>query len=159
MRGVLEEARQRFSREGVLPKDAWLLDRIEELLRQWTLPSLRPVINASGVILHTNLGRAPLSRSSLRAIQETAMGYSNLEYDLDRGKRGSRHVHAEDLLKRLTGAEAALVVNNNAAGVLLVLIALARRRGVAIARSQLVEIGGGFRIPDVMKQSARNWWK
>jgi L-seryl-tRNA(Ser) seleniumtransferase len=115
--------------------------------------SLLPVINASGVILHTNLGRAPLSRESIQAIQETASGYSNLEYDLKSGRRGSRLVHAEDLLKRLTGAGGALVVNNNAAAVLLVLIALARRRRVVLARSQMIEIGGGFRVPDVMKQS------
>jgi len=115
--------------------------------------SLRPVINASGVILHTNLGRAPLSRAALEAVQLAARGYSNLEYALDSGKRGSRLVHAEELLKRLTGAEAALVVNNNAAAVMLALTALARRRSVVIGRSQLVEIGGGFRVPDVMKQS------
>ena len=114
---------------------------------------MQAVINATGVILHTNLGRAPLSKAAIQAMQEAAAGYSTLEYDLTKGKRGSRPVHAEALLKRLTGAEAALVVNNNAAAVLLALTALARRRGVVIARSQLVEIGGGFRVPDVMKQS------
>jgi L-seryl-tRNA(Ser) seleniumtransferase len=111
------------------------------------------VINASGVILQTNLGRAPLSAASIQAVQQVAQGYSSLEYDLQRGKRGSRLVHAEALLQHITGAEAAIVVNNNAAAVLLVLTALARRRAVVIARSQLVEIGGGFRVPDVMKQS------
>jgi len=105
------------------------------------------------VILHTNLGRAPLSPAALEAMRAAAEGYSNLEYDLDGGKRGSRLVHAEELLKRLTGVEAALVVNNNAAAVLLALTALARRRSVVIGRSQLVEIGGGFRVPDVLKQS------
>jgi L-seryl-tRNA(Ser) seleniumtransferase len=105
------------------------------------------------VILHTNLGRAPLSQAAMEAVQEAAAGYSNLEYDLQKGERGSRLVHAEALLRRLSGAEAALVVNNNAAAVLLALTALARRRAAVIARSQLVEIGGGFRIPDVMKQS------
>ncbi len=153
VRGVLEETRQRYPSGGVIPQETELIERAGDLLQRWTMPSLQPVINATGVVLHTNLGRAPLSRSALQAIQEAASGYSNLEYDLERGQRGSRLVHAEELLKRLTGAEAALVVNNNAAAVLLVLITLARRRGVVIARSQLVEIGGGFRVPDVMKQS------
>jgi L-seryl-tRNA(Ser) seleniumtransferase len=111
------------------------------------------VVNATGVILHTNLGRAPLSRAAIDAVAQVANGYSNLEYDLARGARGSRLVHAEAQLQRLTGAEAALVVNNNAAALLLVLTALARRRRVVISRSQMVEIGGGFRIPDVMLQS------
>jgi L-seryl-tRNA(Ser) seleniumtransferase len=111
------------------------------------------VINATGVILHTNLGRAPLSQFAIKAIQNVSLGYSNLEYDLLAGKRGTRSAHAESLLTHLTHSEAALVVNNNAGAVLLVLSALARRRSVIIARSQLVEIGGGFRIPDVMKQS------
>lgn len=127
--------------------------RVEDTLKEWTSPSLVPVINATGVILHTNLGRAPLSRSALEAVQHTAQGYCNLEYDLESGKRGSRAIHAEQLLKRLTGAESALVVNNNAAAVLLALSTLASRRKVIIARSQLVEIGGGFRVPDIMRQS------
>ncbi|MBI3914188.1 MAG: L-seryl-tRNA(Sec) selenium transferase, partial [Chloroflexi bacterium] len=115
--------------------------------------SLVPVINATGVILHTNLGRAPLSEDTLNAMRLAAQGYSNLEYDLEKGERGSRHSHAEEILKRLTGAEAALVVNNNAAAVLLILSAFAKKREVIISRGQLVEIGGGFRVPDVMKQS------
>lgn len=123
------------------------------LLEAWVAPTLQLVINATGVVLHTNLGRAPLSRAAMQAIWDVSIGYSTLEYDLATGKRGSRLVHAEALLKRITGAEAALVVNNNAAAVLLVLTALARRRAAVIARSQLVEIGGGFRVPDVMKQS------
>lgn len=123
--------------------------RLADLMR----PSLVSVINATGVVLHTNLGRAPLSQAAIRAIQQVVSGYSNLEYDLERGSRGTRLVHAEALLRQLTGAEAALVVNNNAAGLLLALTALARRKRVLIARSQLVEIGGGFRIPDVMSQS------
>ncbi|HQL39509.1 MAG TPA: L-seryl-tRNA(Sec) selenium transferase, partial [Anaerolineaceae bacterium] len=120
---------------------------------RWLHPTLVPVINASGVILHTNLGRAPLSRAAAEAARSLSLGYSTLEYDLYKGKRGSRLIHAEALLTRLTGAEAALVVNNNAAAVLLVLSALARRQRVIISRTQLVEIGGGFRIPDVMAQS------
>jgi L-seryl-tRNA(Ser) seleniumtransferase len=116
-------------------------------------PNLRPVINASGVILHTNLGRAPLSKGAIAAMAAVSRGYSNLEFELLSGTRGSRHVHAEPLLCQLTGAEAALVVNNNASAVLLGLTALARRQEVIVSRGQAVEIGGGFRVPDVMRQS------
>lgn len=130
-----------------------ILVHVEASLDEQNRPSLVRVINASGVVLHTNLGRAPLSESAVEAMRTVAGGYSNLEYDLPKGARGSRSVHARELLCRLTGAEDALVVNNNAAAVLLCLTALARRRGVIISRSQLVEIGGGFRVPDVMKQS------
>lgn len=153
VRSALQEARARFSQKGGLPERDALLQAVERTLQTWTVPTLQPVINAAGVILHTNLGRAPLSRAALQAMQDVSLGYSTLEYDLKKGKRGSRLVHAEALLSRLTGAQAAMVVNNNAAAVLLTLTALARRRGVVIARSQLVEIGGGFRVPDVMKQS------
>jgi L-seryl-tRNA(Ser) seleniumtransferase len=111
------------------------------------------VINATGVIVHTNLVRAPLSDDALAAIDAIGGGYASLEYDLDAGERGSRFIHASDLVRRLTGAEDALVVNNNAAGVLLMLSALCQGREVVISRSQLVEIGGGFRVPDVMIQS------
>ena len=117
------------------------------------MPSLRPVINATGVILHTNLGRAPLSPEATAAMDTVARGYSNLEFNLESGTRGSRQVHIESLLCELSGAEAALVVNNNASGVLLGLTALARRKEVIVSRGQAVEIGGGFRIPDVMRQS------
>lgn len=130
-----------------------LIQRIAAKLEQQTKPSLVRVINASGVILHTNLGRAPLSQNTIETIRQAAISYSNLEFDLESGRRGSRTVHARDLLCRITGAEDALVVNNNAGAVLLALSALAKRRAVVISRSQLVEIGGGFRIPDVMKQS------
>jgi len=116
-------------------------------------PSLRRVINATGVIVHTNLGRAPLAAAALARLGELGRGYSNLEYDVDRGARGSRTVHAEALLTRLTGAEAAAVVNNNASATLLMLAALAAGREVIISRGELVEIGGGFRIPDVLAQS------
>lgn len=116
-------------------------------------PSLRPVINATGVIIQTNLGRAPLSAAALAAMQRIGTGYSNLEYDLEAGARGSRSVHLEALLCDLTGAAAALVVNNNAAAVYLALIALAAGREVIVSRGQAVEIGGGFRIPDVLRQS------
>jgi L-seryl-tRNA(Ser) seleniumtransferase len=116
-------------------------------------PSLRRVLNATGVIIHTNLGRAPLAGAAIERIGALAGGYTNLEYDLARGERGSRDGHAEQLLCRLTGAEAAIVVNNCAAATLLVLAALARGREVLVSRSELVEIGGGFRVPDVMAQS------
>ncbi len=116
-------------------------------------PSLYRVVNATGVILHTNLGRSPLSREALAAMEAVSRSYANLEIDMDTGNRGSRQVHVENLLCRLTGAEAALVVNNNAAAVLLGLTALARRKKVIVSRGQAVEIGGGFRIPDVMRQS------
>ncbi len=116
-------------------------------------PSLRRVINATGVIIHTNLGRAPLARAAAERAARLAAGYTNLEYDLDRGGRGRRDVHAERLICQLTGAEAALVVNNNAAATLLVLAALSGGREVIISRGELVEIGGGFRVPDVLAQS------
>jgi len=153
IREALELARAGDQEDDILPVANELLERAGQILERWTAPTLVPVINATGVILHTNLGRAPLSQAALQAMQAAAQGYSNLEYDLPSGRRGSRLVHAEQLLQRLTGAEAALVVNNNAAAVLLALTALARRQGVVIGRSQLVEIGGGFRVPDVMKQS------
>ena len=115
--------------------------------------TLGHVINATGVVVHTNLGRAPLAAAALARITEVAAGYATLEYDLERGARGSRSVHAERLLTAVTGAEAAVVVNNNAAALLLLLSALARGREVVISRGELVEIGGGFRIPEVMAQS------
>ena len=155
LRGTLEDVRARFKTDPghVLPTDDEILARAESRLSAWTQPTLIPVINASGVILHTNLGRAPLSKATIAAMQVVAQGYSNLEYDLDKGKRGSRLTHAESVLQKLTGAEAAVVVNNNASAVLLTLAALSNRKRAIIARSQLVEIGGGFRVPDVMKQS------
>ena len=126
-----------------------IIDRAQGLAK----PSPCPVINATGVILHTNLGRAPLSGEAIRAMNLAASGYCNLEFDLDSGFRGSRHIHAEQILCQLTGAEAALVVNNNASAVLLALTVLAKRKEVIVSRGQAVEIGGGFRIPEVMKQS------
>jgi L-seryl-tRNA(Ser) seleniumtransferase len=125
----------------------------EARLRAAMRPSLVRVINATGVIVHTNLGRAPLSDAALARVSAVAGGYTNLEYDLARGARGRRDVHAESLIARLTGAEAAVVVNNNAAATLLLLAALANGREVIISRGELVEIGGGFRVPDVMAQS------
>ena len=153
LRWSMDEARDGYRESDVLPSHDDLMKHAHDMLQKWASPSLQSVINASGVILHTNLGRAPLSTSAIQALQDVSLGYSNLEYDLQAGQRGSRQVHAESLLIHLTHAEAALVVNNNAAAVLLVLSVFARRRAVVISRSQLVEIGGGFRIPDVMKQS------
>jgi L-seryl-tRNA(Ser) seleniumtransferase len=151
----LDETRARFqlNPETVLPSTDMILAQAESHLDTWTRPTLQPVINATGVILHTNLGRAPVSDATLHAMDEASRSYSNLEYDLDKGQRGSRLVHAESILQKLTGAEAAIVVNNNASAVLLVLSALANKKRVVISRTQLVEIGGGFRVPDVMKQS------
>jgi L-seryl-tRNA(Ser) seleniumtransferase len=150
---TLDEARVLIRSGGQPPDEATLIAEASRRLEAWLAPTLRPVINATGVILHTNLGRAPLSRAATQAMLDVANGYSTLEYDLAAGKRGSRDTHAEALLRRLLDVEAALVVNNNAAAVLLALTALAQRREVVIARSQLVEIGGGFRIPDVMRES------
>ncbi len=131
-----------------------LLPRARELLADMERGSLRRVINATGVIVHTNLGRAPLPDAAREAVARAAEGYSNLELDLDTGERGSRHAHVEGLLRELTGAEAAIVVNNGAGAVLLAAAALAGPgRGIVVARGQLVEIGGGFRIPDVIAQS------
>jgi L-seryl-tRNA(Ser) seleniumtransferase len=153
VRCALAAARTDVRQGCALPTEAALLAAARQDLEQRVAPTLRPVVNATGVVLHTNLGRAPLSPDALQAQQETAAGYSTLEYDLSTGRRGARHTHAEALLQQLTGAEAALVVNNNAAAVLLALTALAQHKEVLIARSQLVEIGGGFRIPDVLRQS------
>ena len=113
----------------------------------------RRVINATGVVIHTNLGRAPLSQAAMQAAEEAAAGYSNLEFDLESGRRGSRQAQLESLLRQLTGAEAALAVNNNASAVLLGLLALAAGREVIVSRAEAVEIGGGFRVPDVLRQS------
>ena len=155
IRKVLNDARQSSSRNShnTLPTAQDLTDQAASLIEILLAPTLKPVINATGVILHTNLGRAPLSAAAREALLATASVYSSLEYDLASGSRSSRSIHTEELLCRLTGAGAAMVVNNNAAALLLVLSAFARRKGVIISRTQLVEIGGGFRIPEVMAQS------
>jgi len=155
LRSTLDEIRARYQAkpESGLPSIDVILAEAASHLSAWTNPTLVPVINATGVILHTNLGRAPLSSAAIQAMNDVAADYSSLEYDLHKGQRGSRLIHAETILLKLTGAEAALVVNNNASAVLLVLSALANRKRVVISRTQLVEIGGGFRVPDVMKQS------
>jgi len=153
LRAALDDARQAIRSGG----DALEADALVELaggrLHEWTTPRPHPVINATGVIVHTNLGRAPLSAKALAALNAAALSYSDLEYDLDTGERGHRMAMVEDLLCRVTGAESALVVNNNAGAVLLALTAHAAGREVVISRGQLVEIGGGFRIPEVLAQS------
>jgi len=146
-RAVLERAREEI-RAGTNPGD--LHERLRDELARVRRPRLRRVLNATGVIVHTNLGRAPLAAEAIARVEEVARGYSNLEYDLTAGARGSRQDHVVDILRRLTGAEAALVVNNNAAAVLLALAALAEGREVLVSRGELIEIGDGFRIPDVL---------
>src|SRR3954447_16132920 len=151
-RAVIAERREEITAgaEG----DADLLARARERLARAEQPSLRRVINATGVIVHTNLGRAPLAGAAREAVARAAEGYSNLEWDAATGSRGSRHDHVEALLTELTGAEAALAVNNNAAAVLLAAAALAGPgREIVVSRGQLVEIGGGFRVPDVVAQA------
>jgi L-seryl-tRNA(Ser) seleniumtransferase len=156
LREEAEVLRQRLASGDALPDPDAAVDAIvagaARRLSSALMPSLRRVLNATGVIVHTNLGRAPLATSAAERLRELA-GYSNLEYDLAGGHRGSRDVHAEPLICRITGAEAAVVVNNCAAAALLVLTALARGREVLVSRGELVEIGGGFRVPDVMTQS------
>ncbi|MCL5960746.1 MAG: L-seryl-tRNA(Sec) selenium transferase [Chloroflexi bacterium] len=153
MREELALVRQAIRAGESPPSRETLIERVADRLAGIQRASLRPVINATGVIIHTNLGRVPLSDAALEAVQTISRGYSNLEFYLERGERGSRHAHVESLLCRVTGAEAALAVNNNAAAVLLILSALAPDKEVILSRGQAVEIGGGFRIPDVMRQS------
>jgi L-seryl-tRNA(Ser) seleniumtransferase len=127
--------------------------RVRETVERLASPNLRPIINATGVVVHTNLGRSILAERALRRFRPLSGGYSNLEYDLDKGERGSRYSHVEGILKELTSAESAMVVNNNAAAVLVSLETLAKGREVVVSRGQLVEIGGSFRIPEVMRKS------
>jgi L-seryl-tRNA(Ser) seleniumtransferase len=149
-RTVLAAAREEIQ-AGLDPGD--LGERLRGEVAGARKPSLRRVLNATGVIVHTNLGRAPLAETALERVYEAARGYSNLELDLSSGTRGSRQDHVASILRRLTGAEAALVVNNNAAAVLLALAALAEGRDVIVSRGELIEIGDGFRIPDVLARS------
>ena len=153
-RRVLESVRAGIqSGEITHINDSAIIVEIIKQLEDIFEPTLRPIINATGVIIHTNLGRAPLSQSAQNAIQAIAGQYNTLEFDLENGKRGSRLIHAEAILCDLTGAESALVVNNNASATVLMLAGLALGREVIVSRGQLVEIGGGFRVPNVMRQS------
>lgn len=158
VRNVLNIERENLLQRNIAGASTYseLTIKIEKWLQTETSLTLQPVINATGVILHTNLGRAPLSNEAREAIFTISKDYNTLEYDLDLGKRGPRGTDVDNLICRTTGSEAALVVNNNAAAVLLILKALAERRSVVISRGQLIEIGGGFRIPDVIKQSEVN---
>ncbi len=157
VRAVADDLRARILKGEPVPEGAFGCDSIaakaKALAEKEFAASLRPVINATGVPLHTNLGRAPLSAAARQAVDQAASSYCNLEYDIERGERGSRHAHLEYLIRRITGAEAALVVNNNAAATLLCLAALSRGRECVISRGELVEIGGSFRIPEIMAES------
>ena len=155
VQNVITLLRQEILETGAVPPERLLPLNVAEAAARachdFLQPSLRKVINATGTLLHTNLGRAPLARKALQAIQAVSEGYSNLEFELDSGCRGYRYSHVENILTRLTGAEAALVVNNNSGAVLLALTALGRGREAIVSRGELVEIGGAFRIPDVME--------
>ena len=153
IRSELDAARVAIHNGQSAPTEAQWTGRITGSVLAGDASSLRPVINATGVLIHTNLGRTPLSQKAQDAVIRLAKGYSTLEYDVATGQRGSRHVHPARLLCELTGAGDALVVNNNAAAVFLVLTALCNGREVIVSRGELVEIGGGFRIPDVLRQS------
>ncbi|MCZ7570210.1 MAG: L-seryl-tRNA(Sec) selenium transferase [Ardenticatenaceae bacterium] len=153
VRDVLAGQRRTILAGGNPPTTAHLISEVLRTVAERTQPTLRPIINATGVIIHTNLGRAPLSRAALAAMQAVGGGYSNLEFDLDAGTRGSRYSHVATLLAALSGAEGALVVNNNAAALFLILATFAASREVVISRAHLVEIGGGFRIPDILRRS------
>jgi L-seryl-tRNA(Ser) seleniumtransferase len=149
IRAAVDDARRNISRGDITDWDA----RVAAHVRRTNVRSLRPVINATGVVLHTNLGRAPLAEAAIDAVREAAAGFTNLEYDLASGKRGSRYLHCVELLRELTGAEDAIVVNNCASALVLSLSAIARGREVIVSRGELVEIGGSFRVPDIMGRS------
>ena len=151
--GVLEQVRAELGRGGAAPETGEIAGRTAGALALAAAPRLRRVVNATGIVLHTGLGRAPLAPEAARAAAEVAAGYANLEFDLDSGERGDRHSLVAEALRALTGAEASLVVNNNAAAVLLLLAALAAGREVVCSRGELVEIGGSFRVPEIMAQS------
>jgi L-seryl-tRNA(Ser) seleniumtransferase len=152
-RRAIDEARAAVRSSATVPSFDDIVRRAEETIGQHERAALQPVLNATGVLIHTNLGRAPLGRRQLDAVARVSSGYTNLEYDLVAGVRGNRYAHAARSLVRLTGAEAALVVNNNAAAILLVLAALCKDREVIVSRGELIEIGGEFRIPDVVALS------
>ena len=154
VREVIDSLRQAIlaGEEPSIQPDS-LCDEVERLVQKKTTMNLRPVINATGIVLHTNLGRAKLSTAAVQAIQSVAQDYNTLEYNLEKGSRGSRYSHVEQLISKLTGAEDAMVVNNNAAAVMLVLSTMARGKEIVTSRGELVEIGGAFRVPEIMSQS------
>ena len=153
VRRQLEKARAEVRQGGDAPSVEAVAEKTRLSLEGMVRPAPMPLINATGVVIHTNLGRAPLSRAAIEAAVQAAQGYSNLEFDVETGRRGSRQAHLQGLLQDLTGAEAGLVVNNNASAVLLGLSALAEGKEVIVSRGEAVEIGGGFRVPDVLVQS------
>ncbi|HEX9896970.1 MAG TPA: L-seryl-tRNA(Sec) selenium transferase [Dehalococcoidales bacterium] len=153
VRTQLEDTRRAIASGKKCPPIEEIAEAVVARARKSTTTSLRPVVNATGVVLHTNLGRAPLSQDAIEAMRRVSSGFSNLEFDLENGARGSRQAHVERLICEVTGAEAGLVVNNNAAAVLLGLSAHAKRKEIVVSRGQAVEIGDSFRIPDVMRQS------
>ncbi len=153
VRRQLDRARQKIRDGGTAPSAGDVADGVSGELRSMTEPAPRQVINATGVIIHTNLGRAPLSPAAIEAMTQAARGYTDLEMDLSTGRRGSRQAHLQSLLQQVTGADGALAVNNNASAILLGLSALSVGKEVIVSRAEAVEIGGGFRIPDVLKQS------
>ena len=153
VREALDSAREQIRQGGDSPDAGDLASSVCQMIHDTMRAEPRQVINATGVVIHTNLGRAPLSRAAIEASNQAAQGYSNLEFDLATGRRGSRQAQVQSLLRQITGAEAALVVNNNASAMLLGLSALASGKEVVVSRSEAVEIGGGFRVPDVLRQS------
>ena len=153
VRETIDQARETISKGHACPTLPEIISTIKDRVALLTVQSPRRVINATGVIIHTNLGRSPLSDNAMEAALAASAGYSDLEFDLSSGRRGSRQSHLQSLLKEITGAEASLVVNNNASALLLGLSALADGKEVIVSRGEAVEIGGGFRVPDVMEQS------
>ena len=153
IREVLDQIREEILATDIFPESAALEQRVLARIKDKNKPNLSRVINGTGVVLHTNLGRAVLSKAAVDAVTQVAQGYSNLEYDLMEGERGSRYSHIEEIICRITGAPAAMVVNNNAAAVLLVLSTVAKDKEAIVSRGELVEIGGSFRVPEVMSQS------
>jgi L-seryl-tRNA(Ser) seleniumtransferase len=153
VRKYIGNARKGIENGRKVSSEDEIIEGVVTYLESFNTPSIKPVINATGIIIHTNLGRAPMSQEAILAMEIASRGFNNLEFDLDSGIRGSRHVHIERILCQISGAESGIAVNNNAAGVMLSLTALAKRKEVIVSRGEAVEIGGGFRVPDVMRQS------
>jgi L-seryl-tRNA(Ser) seleniumtransferase len=153
IRATLSQFRQQARESEIVPQQQEILNSIQSIVLRLTTKSLRKVINATGIVVHTNLGRAPFSEEIIQETTEILNGYNNLEFDLEKGERGSRNTHLTELIKFLTGAEDILVVNNNAAALMLVLRAFSKNKEVIVSRGELIEIGGSFRLPDIMAAS------